>query len=253
MDLDAALAFAAEHRNMVLVTLKRDGRAQLSNVIGAVGDGAVRVSITADRAKYANLRRDPRAAVHITRPDFGSYVVLEGDAELTQPATDPDAAQVDQLVDLYRSLVGEHPDWAEYRAAMVRERVVGPVALDVSQFVSCVADGGNRDAPGFEPGVGDPGGRFGGLPCQQEAVEAFLDQAFKLGLEIGKETVGGEIADRAGRAHSARGPILPPKISSRMILSVTSRRCSCRAECNASNSGNSVFSRNVRGAFTTSV
>ena len=106
----------------VLVTLKRDGRPQLSNVIYAVADDVVRVSVTDDRAKTKNLRRDPRASLHVTSDDFWSYVVVEGVAELSPVAADPDDPTVDELVDLYRAMQGEHPDWDDYRAAMVRDR-----------------------------------------------------------------------------------------------------------------------------------
>lgn len=122
MELDAALAFAADRRNGILVTLKRDGRPQLSNITYALADGTVRISITADRAKYANLRRDARASLYVGREDFWGYVVLEGDAELTPVAADPADTTVDELVDLYRSVAGEHPDWADYRRAMVADR-----------------------------------------------------------------------------------------------------------------------------------
>jgi len=123
MDIATALDFARPMRNGVLTTIKRDGRPQLSNITYAVGDdGAVRISITADRAKYANLVRDPRASLHIARPDFWAYVVLEGDADLAPVASTPDDATVGELVELYRSVGGEHPDWDDYRAAMVRDR-----------------------------------------------------------------------------------------------------------------------------------
>ena len=123
MDLATALAFARQHPRGVITAQKRDGRPQLSNVMYVVGDdGVIRVSITADRAKYANLRRDPRASLHVTREDFYAYVVLEADVTLSHVAAAPDDAAVDELVDLYRSMVGEHPDWDEYRAAMVTDR-----------------------------------------------------------------------------------------------------------------------------------
>lgn len=125
MDLASALAFARDRRNGVLATHKRDGRPQLSNITYVVGDdGVVRISITATRAKYANLRRDPRASLHVAQSDFWAYVVIEADAELTPVAASPDDATVEQLVDLYRAVAGEHPDWDDYRAAMVRDRRV---------------------------------------------------------------------------------------------------------------------------------
>ena len=111
-----------ERHRGVLVTLKRDGRPQLSNISYALTDDVIRISVTDGRAKTANLRRDPRASLHVTSDDFWSYVVAEGDAELTPTAADPGDATVDELVDLYRSVQGEHEDWDDYRAAMVRDR-----------------------------------------------------------------------------------------------------------------------------------
>jgi PPOX class probable F420-dependent enzyme len=126
MDTDAALTFARDHRNGVLITLKAGGRPQSSNIIHTVtDDGRVRISITADRAKYKNLVRDPRVSLHISADDFWSYVVLEGDAELSPVAAAPDDVTVDELVEMYRVMQGEHPDWGEYRMAMVADsRVV---------------------------------------------------------------------------------------------------------------------------------
>ena len=112
----------AERHRGVLVTLKRDGRPQLSNISYALGDDVIRISVTDGRAKTANLRRDPRASVHVTSDDFWSYVVAEGDAELTSVAADPADATVDELVELYRAVQGEHEDWDEYRAVMVKDR-----------------------------------------------------------------------------------------------------------------------------------
>jgi len=123
MDIATALEFARPRRNGVLITLKADGRPQSSNVVYAIDDeGVVRVSITADRAKTRNLQRDPRASMHVNADDFWSYVVLEGDAELSPVATDPGDATVDELIALYRANGGEHPDWDEFRSAMVRDR-----------------------------------------------------------------------------------------------------------------------------------
>jgi PPOX class probable F420-dependent enzyme len=123
MELAAGLDFVRERRQSVLVTLRNDGKPQLSNVIHAVGeDGVVRVSVTADRAKYKNLAKRPWAALHVSRDDFYAYVVLEGDVELSPVAERTDDATVDELVALYRSMAGEHPDWDDYRKAMVDDR-----------------------------------------------------------------------------------------------------------------------------------
>ena len=125
MEIPAALDYARPRRNGVLVTLKSDGRPQLSNITYAIDDeGVVRISITADRAKYRNLVRDSRASLHVTADDFWSYVVLEGDAELSEVAAQPDDDAVEELAALYRSVQGEHPDWDDYRASMVRDRRV---------------------------------------------------------------------------------------------------------------------------------
>ncbi|WP_174183524.1 PPOX class F420-dependent oxidoreductase [Nocardia barduliensis] len=123
MELAAAVDFARNHRRSVLTTIRRNGRPQLSNVLHVVGaDGRIRISITADRAKYHNLVRDPWAALHVTREDFFAYAVLEGTVELTPVAAAPDDPTVDALVDYYRTANGEHPDWDEYRDAMVTDR-----------------------------------------------------------------------------------------------------------------------------------
>lgn len=121
---DAALRrLVAERHQGVLVTLKRDGRPQLSNIAYALGDdGVVRISVTDGRAKTANLRRDPRASLHVSSPDFWSYAVVEGDAALSPVAADPADATADELVALYRAVQGEHDDWDEFRAAMVGDR-----------------------------------------------------------------------------------------------------------------------------------
>jgi PPOX class probable F420-dependent enzyme len=123
MELSHALSFVREHRNGVLATQKRDGRPQLSNIIYVVDDGGViRISITADRAKAKNLARTPLASLHVSRDDFWAYVVLDADVELSAVAAAPDDAAVDELVDLYRAMAGEHQDWDDYRQAMVRDQ-----------------------------------------------------------------------------------------------------------------------------------
>ena len=118
------LAFVAEQHWGVLATVKRDGRPQLSNV-GYAYDPAqqlFRVSVTADRAKTRNLQADPRVTLHVSSPDFWSWVAVEGTAELTPVAADPHDASVDELVAYYRGVSGEHEDWDDYRRAMVADR-----------------------------------------------------------------------------------------------------------------------------------
>lgn len=122
MDLDRALdAVRATHQS-VLVTLRRDGLPQLSNVLHHLGDdGLVRISTTTGRAKAANLRRRSWASLHVNGPDFWSYAVLEAQAQLSPVATDPHDRTVEELVALYRDLQGEHEDWDAYRRAMVTD------------------------------------------------------------------------------------------------------------------------------------
>lgn len=110
--------------NGVLVTLRRDGRPQLSNVNYAWSpqESLIRVSVTADRAKVANARRDPRVSFYVTSDDFWSYTVIDGTAELSAVAAQESDPAVEELIELYRTISGEHPDWDDYRAAMVRDR-----------------------------------------------------------------------------------------------------------------------------------
>jgi PPOX class probable F420-dependent enzyme len=123
MDLADALEKIRSQRLGVLTTIKRDGRPQLSNITYAVGDdGVIRISVTDGRAKTKNLRRDDRVSLYVGRDDGWAYVVLEGTATLSDVAAAPDDAAVEELVALYRSIGGEHPDWDDYRAAMVRDR-----------------------------------------------------------------------------------------------------------------------------------
>ncbi|WP_329461842.1 PPOX class F420-dependent oxidoreductase [Streptomyces sp. NBC_01431] len=121
---EALLKLVGAQDGGVLVTLKRDGRPQLSNVNHAYypDDGVIKVSLTDDRAKTRNLRRDPRASYHVTSEDRWAWTVAEGTADLTPVAADPHDETVEELVSLFRDVQGEHPDWDEYRAAMVRDR-----------------------------------------------------------------------------------------------------------------------------------
>ncbi|MCM0674357.1 PPOX class F420-dependent oxidoreductase [Micromonospora phytophila] len=107
----------------VLATVKRDGRPQLSNVVYSFDreQGLIRVSVTDGRAKTANLRRDPRASFHVSSDDGWAYAVAEARAELTPVARQTGDATVDELVGLYRAVQGEHPDWDDFRRAMVAE------------------------------------------------------------------------------------------------------------------------------------
>jgi PPOX class probable F420-dependent enzyme len=125
MEIQQALDAVRANKQAILTTIKHDSRPQLSNVLAAVGDdGLIRVSTTADRAKYANLRRTPWAALHVNGGSFWSYAVLEGDVTTSEVVAQPDDAAAEELVELYRALAGEHEDWDDYRAALVRDRRV---------------------------------------------------------------------------------------------------------------------------------
>ncbi|GAA2773512.1 PPOX class F420-dependent oxidoreductase [Mycolicibacterium pallens] len=123
---DKLLAVIAGNRLGVLATIKRDGRPQLSNVTYHFDPRnlVVEVSITEPRAKTRNLRRDPRASILVSSDDGWSYAVAEGNAILSPPAASPNDDTVEALIALYRNVAGEHPDWDDYRRAMVDDRRV---------------------------------------------------------------------------------------------------------------------------------
>ncbi|HZQ31061.1 MAG TPA: PPOX class F420-dependent oxidoreductase [Mycobacterium sp.] len=123
---DKLLAVISGNALGVLATIKRDGRPQLSNVSYHFDKRAatIEVSITEPRAKTRNLRRDPRASILVSADDGWSYAVAEGAAELSPPAADPHDDTVEALIALYRNIAGEHPDWDDYRRAMVTDRRV---------------------------------------------------------------------------------------------------------------------------------
>ena len=118
MDLDVALAHLRRNSHAVLCTVRESGVPQMSPVLVAVDDdGWVLVSTSSTSAKAANLRRDPRAWLCVF-PDtfFGDWVQLEVHAEVV-----PVPEALDGLVDYYRAVSGEHPDWQAYREAMVED------------------------------------------------------------------------------------------------------------------------------------
>jgi PPOX class probable F420-dependent enzyme len=118
------LAFVADHSWGVLAAVKSNGRPHLSNV-GYAYDAdrrLFRVSVTADRVKTRLLAADPRVTLHVASKDFWTWVAVEGTADLTPVAADPHDATVDELVEYYRGVSGEHENWDEYRAAMVADR-----------------------------------------------------------------------------------------------------------------------------------
>jgi len=111
----------------VLVTIRRDGRPQSSDIVYSLRSGLVRISVTNDRAKTRNLERDNRAILHITAPGDYSYVSFDGTVELSAIAGTPGDDVCQELATLLRDVQGkEHPDWNEFNQAMVdaQRRVV---------------------------------------------------------------------------------------------------------------------------------
>jgi PPOX class probable F420-dependent enzyme len=119
MELEQARSFARDHHRAVLATRRSDGSPQLSPVTVAVDDdGRFVVSSREPAYKVRNLRRDPRASLCVfTDRFFGDWIQVDGTAELLSL---PEA--MEPLVEYYRGVSGEHPDWADYRAAMERDQ-----------------------------------------------------------------------------------------------------------------------------------
>ncbi|KQS97305.1 PPOX class F420-dependent oxidoreductase [Cellulomonas sp. Leaf395] len=115
VDLTGLLEFIRDRHHILLVTTRADGRPQVSPVTGGVDEqGRLVISTYPGRAKAVNAERDPRVTVCVLSDDFGgAWVQVDGDAEVLHM---PEAE--DALVDYYRCIAGEHPDWDEYRAAM---------------------------------------------------------------------------------------------------------------------------------------
>jgi PPOX class probable F420-dependent enzyme len=121
VDVAEALAFVREHHHAVLATMRADGRPQLSPVVcGVDRDGMVVVSTRETAMKTKNVRREPWSSLCVFADGFyGPFVQIEGSTEIVEL---PEA--MDHLVEYYRSVAGEHPDWDDYRAAMERDRRV---------------------------------------------------------------------------------------------------------------------------------
>jgi PPOX class probable F420-dependent enzyme len=129
MDIDEARAFIRTHHRAVLATTRGDGTPAMTPVTAGVDeDGRVVISSRLTAYKVKNLRRDPRAWLCVL-PDtfFGNWIQVAGIAEIVEL---PKA--MDLLIDYYRGISGEHPDWADYRAAMERDKRV-LIRLDITQ------------------------------------------------------------------------------------------------------------------------
>ncbi|MEP6631799.1 MAG: PPOX class F420-dependent oxidoreductase, partial [Lapillicoccus sp.] len=119
---EALLDFARPRHHFVLTTTRRDGTPQLSPVTGGVDDeGRFVVSSYPERAKSRNARRHAGVSVLVLSDDFGGpWVQVDGTCEVLDVAQSPEA--LDAFVDYYRCIAGEHPDWDEYRQAMLDQR-----------------------------------------------------------------------------------------------------------------------------------
>ncbi len=121
MEIAEALARAANHTNATLITLRRDGRAQSSDIVYAVVGDQIKISVTHDRAKTRNLIRDNRAVFHFSDPSSWSYLSIDAIADVSPITVAADDATADALVEVYRAVAGEHDNWDEFRAAMIAE------------------------------------------------------------------------------------------------------------------------------------
>ncbi len=121
MEIEKARQFLQEHHRAIMLTYRRDGRPQLSPVnVGLSKEGEATVSTRETAYKTRNLRRDPRVSLCVfTEQYYGKWIQIDGTAEIVSL---PEAMEM--LVDYYQSTYGEHPDWDEYREAMVKEKRV---------------------------------------------------------------------------------------------------------------------------------
>jgi len=113
----------SDRHQAVLVTLRSDGSPQTSNVAFVLSDGVARVSVTDDRAKTRNLRRDPRCVLHVLGSTFWEYASLPAVASLSAVTEEPGDEAGRELLEVYEAITGSaHPDPAEFFEAMVAER-----------------------------------------------------------------------------------------------------------------------------------
>jgi PPOX class probable F420-dependent enzyme len=118
VDLDEARSFIRENPRAVLATQRRDGRPQMTPVIAAVDDQGRLLSSRETAYKTKNVRRNPDVSLSFLKPEFfGGSVQVDGTVEVVSL---PEA--MDLLIDYYRRLSGDHPNWDEYRAAMEKEK-----------------------------------------------------------------------------------------------------------------------------------
>jgi PPOX class probable F420-dependent enzyme len=121
----------ADRHEAILITLRKDGTPQSSNVMYALLDGAAKISVTADRAKTRNLQRDPRCVLHVLGSTFWEYAAIEAAASLSEVTVTPGDDAGRELLAVYEAVSGKaHPDPDEFFAAMVADkRLVVRLAL----------------------------------------------------------------------------------------------------------------------------
>ncbi len=119
MELTDAIGWAAGRKVGVLLTIRKDGRPQSSDITYALEGDTFVISITEERAKTRNMLRDPRVVLHLSDPASWTYLSFDGSVELLPTTTAPGDPTSDALVAYYRAAAGEHPDWDDYRRAMV--------------------------------------------------------------------------------------------------------------------------------------
>ena len=137
VERDELLAFLRPRHKAILITKRRDGRPQASpNTCGVDAEGRIVISTYPERAKAANLRRDPQVSVCVLSDDFGgAWVQVDGTAEVLDL---PEA--LEPLVEYFRCISGEHPDWDEYRRAM-REQGKSLIRITIDRW-GPIATGG---------------------------------------------------------------------------------------------------------------
>jgi PPOX class probable F420-dependent enzyme len=120
MDVEEAVAFLREHHRGVLATMRADGRPQMSVVaMGLDAQGRPGISTQEGSVKVRNIRRDPRVSLCVLSEDFWSWIQIDGTATVV-----PLPEAMEPLIDVYRSIAGEHPDWDDFRRAMEDQRRV---------------------------------------------------------------------------------------------------------------------------------
>ena len=122
MDLSTGMDWASARNQAVLITIRADGRPQSSDISYFAENGQFMISVTDSRAKTKNMRRDPRVVLHISDRGEWSYLSFDGTVSLSPVASSPYDATCDALAAYYENVAGKpHPNWDEYRQAMVDE------------------------------------------------------------------------------------------------------------------------------------